>query len=210
MLMNVFRQLGWVMGLFIAGSTLATSHLLRIQDPALTAALMDRGATLLADYGSFQILATDFLPKSASGWEWEKSSSRIELKSGALDTRRAEGGALRKTLGQFSGKRLHLIQFALPIKSEWVSKLQDLGVRIVNYFPRNAYLVYGDAAALARLQAWARASPVVQWDGEYPAAFEFTPGRCRPRTNPHPQPPGWIPSRYNWLRTRTQTRRRSR
>lgn len=89
----------------------------------------------------------------------------IEFNTGRFDTRSAEARALRAARAPLAGKRLHLVQFAGPIKPEWRAELEQLGVRIVTHIPQNTYLVYGDQAALARLQTWAGAAPHVQWDG---------------------------------------------
>ena len=55
---------------------------------------------------------------------------------------------LRRNAGTFAGKRLHLVQFAGPIKPEWVDALEQNGARVVTYIPQNAYLVYGDARGI--------------------------------------------------------------
>ena len=59
------------------------------------------------------------------------------------------------------------MQFAGPVKPQWLDELKQNGVQIVSYIPENAYLVYGDAAALARMQDWAGTSEFTQWEGEY-------------------------------------------
>jgi Subtilase family len=173
--MNLIRQFGWVFGLFIAGSGLASSYYLRTKDSATAESLIAQGASLVADYGSFQILASDTLPKDLSGWSIEKGASRIDLKAGVLDTRNPAARALRKSIGPFAGKRLHLIQFAGPIEPGWVSALEGCGVQVLNYLPRNAYLVYGNASALQRLRDWAQSANMVQWDGDYPADRRIHP-----------------------------------
>ncbi len=46
---------------------------------------------------------------------------------------------------------LVLVQFVGPIKPEWLERLRGVGVRVVTYMAANAYVVWGDAGALARL-----------------------------------------------------------
>jgi hypothetical protein len=90
----------------------------------------------------------------------------------------------RQRLG--SGKRLHVVQFAGPMRPEWFSALQKTGVRIINYLPHNAYLVYGDAASLERVSRLGEdarqtgdttkvTKSFKQWDGPYLAAFKLDP-----------------------------------
>ena len=149
---------------------LAAPHKLRVEDPVLTRALVAQGAKVIGDYGTFSVLSADdaLLSNGVSNRvevadEW----NLIRLNVRDLDTRAPEAKALRKASGSFAGKRLHLVQFAGPIKPRWLAELKQNGVEIVSYIPENAYLVYGDAAALAKMQVWAKASDAAQWEGEY-------------------------------------------
>ncbi|MFN8004912.1 MAG: hypothetical protein U0X75_28320 [Acidobacteriota bacterium] len=67
------------------------------------------------------------------------------------------------------------MQFAGPIKPEWYEEPITTGVEIINYIPHNAYLVYGNAADLERVQTWAARSAYVQWDGAYESEFKLHP-----------------------------------
>ena len=78
-------------------------------------------------------------------------------------------------VGSFDGKRLHLVQFAGPVQPAWRQALLDAGAQIVNYIPQNAYLIYGDAPAIARVQALAAAAPRVQWEGAYLDDYKIHP-----------------------------------
>ena len=76
--------------------------------------------------------------------------------------------AKRNVRAGFAGKKLHLVQFAGPVKPGWLAQLKQNGVQIVSYIHENAYLIYGDTAALARMQALGRnASDFLQWEGDY-------------------------------------------
>jgi len=90
----------------------------------------------------------------------------------------------RQRLG--SGKRLHVVQFAGPVRPEWFAALQSTGVRIINYLPHNAYLVYGDTASLERVSRLGEdtrraadtrdgSGSFKQWDGPYLGAFKLDP-----------------------------------
>jgi uncharacterized repeat protein (TIGR01451 family) len=170
------------------------SRKLKLFDQALSRRLVSQGARLVADYGAFQVLeveaaAAQTLVANGQGRRADELDF-IELNAKRLDTRLDEIKALRKPLAPFGGKRLHLQHFAGPVKPEWRSALEKTGVRIVAYIPNNAYLVYGDAPALGRLQAGAAAADFVQWEGEYLDAYKIHPSvrlvdeKGRPRTPP--------------------------
>ena len=67
-----------------------------------------------------------------------------------------------------------MVQFAGPIKGEWLTQLQAEGLEVVMYMPNNAYVVWG--AALADKLAAARASNnMIQWTGAYHPAYRLSP-----------------------------------
>ena len=191
MLNNHIRRFGWIFGLMIVSVAVAGPHKWRVSDPALARSIVARGGRLIADYGSFQILESDQGPVAGAGLEGaqlEDDLDLIQLNARVLDTRDAGVQALRKSVAPFAGKRLRLVHFAGPIKPEWLAALRQSGVLIVSYVPQDAYLVYGDAGAVARMQSWARGTNCVQWDGDYigdykihPAA-RLTDGKGRKRT----------------------------
>ena len=160
-------------------SALAETHKLRIHDRAEAESLLAHGGRLIADYGGFQLIESDTpLPANVRDprAEVDDDLDFIELHAGRLNTRAAQIKALRKTSGTFSGRRLHLVQFAGPVKSEWRHTLEKNGLRIVCYIPNNAYLVQGDAAALAQMQTWAGTNSIVQWEGSYADDYKILPG----------------------------------
>ncbi len=66
------------------------------------------------------------------------------------------------------GPGLHLVQFAGPIRDEWLTQLRSGGVEIVQYIHPFTYVVWGDAAVLAgKAQAEA-----VRWVGAFAPAFK--------------------------------------
>lgn len=151
----------------------------RVSDPAAAAELKAQGARLLADYGSFQLFEADATPSPATlkrdHIESAAESDFIELNTGALDTRAPAVIALRKQALPFAGKKLHLVQFIGPVKPEWREALEQTGVSVVHYVPQNAYLVRGDNAAVAKLQAWAQAVDYLQWEGDYADDYKIHP-----------------------------------
>jgi hypothetical protein len=160
------------------GLVSAAPHKLRVDDPALVRTLADRGGKVIGDYGSFTVLEADdalLAGVNSNHLEVADDWNLIRLNAREMDTSAPQVKALRKTRGAFSGRNLHLVQFAGPVKTEWLEALKRSGARIVSYIPENAYLIYGDAASLARMQSWAGNSAFVQWEGEYGRELKVHP-----------------------------------
>lgn len=97
----------------------------------------------------------------------------IQLNVGTLEP---AAGAPRAPVEAFEGKRLHLVQFGGPIQGAWVDALAADGLQVLDYLPDYAYIVYGDAAALQRMQARAaRGSSAITWDGPWLAEYKIHP-----------------------------------
>ncbi|HXG65313.1 MAG TPA: S8 family serine peptidase, partial [Blastocatellia bacterium] len=155
------------------------------------------GATEVADYGSFRLLA---IPQPAlAAAEPGRLTVRDDfnvlfLRSGAIDTTAADAPgtyfgmgraarfARRKSAsasGEKSG-RLRLVQFAGPVKSAWLDNLRAAGFEPIAYLPSNAYLVRGDAGAAERLMrrvesSYARGEGFIQWEGPFLAEHKLHP-----------------------------------
>jgi hypothetical protein len=158
-------------------STPNARHKVQVSDRALSQSMASRGARLIADYGSYQLYDA---PDSMTHFPADKAELRddynlILLNASRLDTTTAPVQALRKTMGNFGGKRMHLVQFAGPIQPEWRQALLDAGAQIVDYIPHNAYVIYGDATTLARVQALAASAPHVQWEAAYLDEYKIHP-----------------------------------
>lgn len=150
------------------------------QDQALIATLKQSGAQLLVDYGAFALwrTATDLSPSlldHASVATLDESDS-IGLRDGAIDT---SAGVSMNTANlrqeRSAGEQFWMVQFVGPVKDSWLDALRGAGLELVMYMPSNAYVVWGDAAALANLDALAASSPVIQWTGAYRPAYRLAP-----------------------------------
>jgi hypothetical protein len=154
-------------------------HKVAVSDDKAASLLETRGARLIADYSSYKVYETDTdVMNSLAGdtrVQLRDEDNVIQLNAGHLDTSQDELQASRGAIGTFSGKRMHLIQFAGPIQADWYKSLAATGVRIVTYIPSNAYLVYGDSSTLNRVRSFATRSKSVQWDGEYKDEFRIDP-----------------------------------
>jgi hypothetical protein len=155
----------------------AGHHKVQVNDRALGRKIGAGGARLIADYGGFQLYdALDSMTNfPADKAELRDDYNLILLNASRLDTTTTEVKALRKTVGSFAGRRMHLVQFAGPIKPDWRQALLDAGAQMVSYIPHNTYLIYGDAEAIARVQTMAVAAPHVQWEGAYLDEYKIHP-----------------------------------
>src|ERR1700733_7692138 len=70
--------------------------------------------------------------------------SLILLNAASINVKSSEVQAMRKSVGSFDGKRMHLVRFAGAIKPEWFKMMTDTGVEVIDYIPNYTYLVYGD------------------------------------------------------------------
>ena len=70
---------------------------------------------------------------------------------------------------------LFLVQFAGPIRDEWLKTLRATGAEIVSYMPSNAYVVRSNAKAARRLMKLGKNNPIVQFVGDYEPAFRVSP-----------------------------------
>src|SRR6185437_4316524 len=97
---------------------MAVPHKLRVEDPVVVRALVAQGARVVGDYGAFSVLVADdaLLNGLSNHVEIADDWNLIRLNTGQLDTSAPGTRALRKTRGAFAGKRLHLVQFAGPVK----------------------------------------------------------------------------------------------
>jgi len=154
-------------------------------DIATTAILAGAGATRVADYGAFTLWRVPGAQADAvlsrPGAAISRSSTTIWLRGGAaIDTRLPQAGAaagvpeaLRQS--RTAGPQFWLVQFAGPIQDAWLDELRARGLEIVIYMPDDAYVVWGDGAALAQLDAFAAEDPAIQWTGAYHPAYRLAP-----------------------------------
>jgi hypothetical protein len=108
---------------------------------------------------------------SFSAFAASEADDRILLNSGPIQLERTNSSEAM-TATAFTGKRLHLVQFAEAVKPEWFAALAETGSEIVTYIPNNAYLIYGDAAALAKVRSLDPAGMFIRGEGPYRDDFK--------------------------------------
>jgi uncharacterized repeat protein (TIGR01451 family) len=122
------------------------------------------------------LASADRTPQAVKAGAAAAAPDAIHLNVGAIDTASREAQALRERTGGFGGRRLHLVQFAGPTRPDWYKDLEGTGVEVIQYIPAFAYLVYGDAAAISRVQDLAAVSPAVRWDGPFLDRYKVQAG----------------------------------
>ncbi|WP_239014352.1 S8 family serine peptidase [Archangium violaceum] len=143
------------------------------------AALEQKGARVIGDYGSYKLVEVDdatldSLP-AAQDVELRDDYDQILLNAGVIDTSSEHAKSMRGMKKMAAGKSFHIVHFDGPVRPEWYKALEATGVQVVSYIPNNAYLVYGDVAAMSSLQKHITAAPVIRWDGEYLDDYKLHP-----------------------------------
>lgn len=134
---------------------------LALNSARLSRCEMYRGVRQALTFGSVAGFAVATLFAAAHAAE----SSEILLNASTLDTTSARAASLSSALSS-GGKSLRLVQFDGPVRASEHAALRSTGVQIVDYIPNNAYLVYGDAAAITKVRMLAQ-SNTLQWEGDY-------------------------------------------
>lgn len=77
------------------------------------------------------------------------TSVRMDMDSSMQDLRATEGSIT--TFSRKTQQQTRVIQFNGTIKREWLERIKTTGAQIIGYVPNNAYLIRGDATALAQV-----------------------------------------------------------
>ena len=75
----------------------------------------------------------------------------------------------------FTGESLYLIQFAGPIKDEWLKAVEATGTELVHYVANNGYLVWTDAGGRHKLNILAEQGTFLQLSTPYLSSFKLGP-----------------------------------
>lgn len=143
--------------------------------------LIRQGAVRVADYGAFSLWQA---PGSAVAGLRERAGASapddfdtIYLRGGRTVDTAAESvsrtSGLRQT--RIQGAQFWLVQFIGPVKGEWLDELQAMDLTPVMYMPNNAYVIWGDGAALDALEKAIPKSPSIQWSGAYHPDYRLAP-----------------------------------
>ena len=131
------------------------AHLLVVPDTARGELALERAdARVLARYPAFALVEAagtdeDAL-RDAGGYR------RDDLRRVRLPGRRFDPATRASLAGKDApepDEALVVVQFAGPVKEEWLAGLRETGARIVHYVAQNGYLVHARGAALERVAA---------------------------------------------------------
>ena len=134
------------------GSVLAQAQQNRVVVPAGVYVGDEPGATLMHDYGSFQLYRVDNTRlaelRSIGRGAIQVQKDLVEFEASGFDTVRASSADIPAAFraGKPTGPAVRLVQFAGPIVDAWLDSVRATGARVVQYIPNNAYLVLADAA----------------------------------------------------------------
>lgn len=141
-------------------------------DTALRDDLVQRGATLLADYGAFSLWSVpkDATPSLATQQRLiTPPSFDTILFRGEPMTPVTAAPVVASTLQQqrTDDPQFWLVQFVGPVKDSWLAMVQETGVALVSSIPNHAYIVWGDGESLTALDRLVAERSEVQWAGAY-------------------------------------------
>lgn len=129
---------------------------------------------LVADYGSFIVIRSRANSGLRANTFATQLNTRLHVKNFSFeplsDKPAAENlnpRAYFENLDDSGGD--FLVQFDAPIKGEWLTQLKNIGLETIQYFPNQAYLVKGSAAAARAAEKLAR----VRFVGEYHPAYRL-------------------------------------
>ncbi|MEO6333851.1 MAG: S8 family serine peptidase, partial [Pyrinomonadaceae bacterium] len=121
---------------------------------------------VVEDFESFVVIAKNrTTDMSRSGLEIQKIETEINLpgeKFEPVQTPRAEtiSAGEQAVPGE---KGYYLVQFGGIANDDWLDSVRDAGVEILQYIPHQAFYVYGDASAVAKVAGHSR----VRWVGRH-------------------------------------------
>ncbi|HMQ03902.1 MAG TPA: S8 family serine peptidase [Pyrinomonadaceae bacterium] len=124
--------------------------------------------TIVEDYGRFVVVARhrSFSAKNL-GLDEDEITTTVHLPGAVFEPLKSPPpGSLRLGRAATSnGKGYYIVQFGGTVTDEWMKSVSDLGVEILQYVPHQAFFVYGESEAIARLADHSR----VRWIGSYGA-----------------------------------------
>ncbi len=151
-------------------------HFVRIPDFAVSAVTaLGLSPQAAINYGSFRWLelnAADLARLRASGLPFtlDEEAGQVRVREFVFDPLIAGEPDLPEAMQALdAGPALRLVQFAGPIQDAWLADLAAAGLKPLQYYPSNTYLVWGTAA-----QAEAAATqPFVRWQGAFHPAYKL-------------------------------------
>lgn len=136
---------------------------------------------VVEDYGQFVVVATDASRDlSRVALETSRIQTTVNLPGKAFEPTEnpgvetvppGENSNGKAGGGEGNDKDYYVVQFAGPIRDEWLDSLRAIGVEVLQYVPHQAYFVYGDRTAMHKVAGHSR----VRWVGRYDAESRISP-----------------------------------
>lgn len=135
-------------------------------------------ATTVLDYGSFvwaELPQKQLTTLAVQGVQYQVAATTIGVYNYKFDPINdgvpAIPAALQATLAG-DQPSLHLVQFAGPSQDAWLASAEAAGLKVLQYYAHNAYLVWGTPAQVSQV---AQTAPV-RWSGVFQPAYKLNPG----------------------------------
>jgi hypothetical protein len=128
---------------------------------------------IVEDYGSFVIVAKNKTAKLKTGdLEIQPLETTVHLPNGKFEpVYNAPPETIAPNKAVAGGKGYYLVQFGGSVKDEWLDSLREIGVEVLQYVPHQAFFVYADGAAIAKVANHSR----VRWVGQFVAEHKLAP-----------------------------------
>lgn len=162
----------------IQASGSGPSYYVRLAKDGKGAEALGLEPRLELDYGSFSWLElgkNDYekLAAGKANFSLESNAAQVRVRGFAFDPLAEGEPTLTKGLQVTgTGVGLRLIQFTGPVQAAWLKKIEASGLRVLQYYPHNTYLVWGSA----NLNKATEALDFVRWQGEFHPAYKTGPG----------------------------------
>ena len=129
--------------------------------------------TVVQDFGSTAIVSTKkFAEMARAGFAMQKLETTVNLPGAKFDPLNEppvgtlKPGAETQTRGGY-----FIVQFGAVTTDDLLNSLRDAGVEILQYVPHQAFFVYGNSDAIAKVAGHSR----VRWVGEYTVEQKNSP-----------------------------------
>jgi hypothetical protein len=123
---------------------------------------------IVQDYGSFILVAKNReIEAKGYGLEEQTVETTVNLPGARFDpVKQPPQGSLRLGAATTApGAGYYILQFGGTATDEWLKSVSDAGVEVLQYVSHQAYFVYADSEAIARVANHSR----VRWIGQYTA-----------------------------------------
>jgi len=164
--------------------------LVNADDTAAIQTLQANRAKLLVDYGPFSLWQLSATARGVAPQVLRTPNNldTIYLRGGNVIDTRTPAGIISNSRGaaplaitsqllqqQTANQQFWMAQFIGPIKDEWLDQVRGIGFELVAYMPTNAYVLWGDEAAIGKLDDLISQGGVVRWAGPYHGAYRLAP-----------------------------------